>query len=321
VTRNINGSIRMRNGSTSKFIINCDFPMSKALKILSFLVNLFRNFPRQVLRRDIKLIRLANSKFVAEKILTTFDRTQSPSRNLSNLFWETLNLKQVSIELNNQIRALEIGCGSARYSRYFSRTNLDFEYTGIDVVKHAKWDELTNPRIITRINTYLDFNKFVSESNFIFTQSAAEHFEDDALFFKSVDEYCLNSSNPTISVHLVPPAAALFNYLWHGIRQYPISSINVIAGRKSNNKQTFLMTLGGPKSNRIHRNFITIPTLLRNKDFRALHPEKYFYEMSRSATADLSYTGYHQAAFYVLINCYNFNSKDISKLFKERCVA
>jgi len=230
-------------------------------------------------------------------------------------------LKQVSIELNNHIRTLEIGCGSARYSKYFSSTDLDFEYTGIDVVKDPKWEELTDPRIITKVDTYLAFNQFVSESNFIFTQSAAEHFEDDALFFKSVDEYCLNSNRPTISVHLVPPAAALFNYLWHGIRQYPISSINAIAGRKSDNKQTFLMTLGGPKSNRIHRKFITLPTLLLNKDFRVLHPKKYFDEMSRSATSDLSYTGYHQAAFYVLINCYNFNAKDISKLFKERCVA
>jgi hypothetical protein len=257
---------------------------------------------------------------MTKKIQTGFDRTQSPSRNLSNLFWEILNLRQISIELNDQIRALEIGCGSARYSRYFSSTDLDFEYTGIDVVRDAKWSELRDPRIFTDVDTYLAFDQFVKESNFIFTQSAAEHFEDDAFFFKSVDEYCLNNSRPTMSVHLVPPSAALLNYLWHGIRQYPISSINAIAGRKSNNKQTFLMTLGGPKSNRVHRKFITIPTLLLHKDFRALQPEKYLNEMSRAAIGDLSYKGYHRAAFYVLINCYNFNAEDISKIFKERCV-
>lgn len=310
----------MNKGSSSKFIINCDFPLSKTSKVLSFTTNFLRNIPRQALRRDITVIRLTISKYVTKKIQTDFDRNQSPSRNLSNLFWEILNLKQVSIELNSQIRALEIGCGSARYSRYFSSTDLDFEYTGIDVVKDAKWNELTDPRIITKVDTYLAFNQFVRESNFIFTQSAAEHFEDDAYFFKSVDEYCLNNSKPTISVHLVPPSAALLNYLWHGIRQYPISSINAIAGRKSHIKQTFLMTLGGPKSNRVHRKFITIPTLLLKKDFRALHPEKYFSEMSRAAAKDLRYKGCHRAAFYVLINCYNFDAKDISKLFKESCV-
>jgi hypothetical protein len=65
---------------------------------------------------------------------------QSPSRILSNVFWEKIRWDYVKTCLNGEIRAIEIGCGSGRYGKKISKITKIKSYTGVDIAYSSEWN-------------------------------------------------------------------------------------------------------------------------------------------------------------------------------------
>ena len=71
---------------------------------------------------------------------------QTPSRVLSNLFWLNLPAAAIREELQ-EIRLLDIGCGSGRYFNVLDKKLGGVQgYTGIDVQRNALIDNLEKDR-------------------------------------------------------------------------------------------------------------------------------------------------------------------------------
>lgn len=94
--------------------------------------------------------------FSEESLLTKFSSTQSPSRNLSNYFWNEIDFESISESLGGPINVLEIGCGTGRYSDIFKRNNSFQSYTGIDIASSNDWKVYQSNAVQFFQDTYLN---------------------------------------------------------------------------------------------------------------------------------------------------------------------
>lgn len=301
----------MKNTSdTSPFNLNCDHDLSKLQKIISFVVNVIRNAPISTLSKNVEVICFEEDHNFQSELTTNLRLNQTPSRNLSNLFWRKINVEKISQVLDGAISVLEVGCGTGRYSDTFSERLVNFSYTGVDIVQHAQWKHISDPRIRFLQSDYLAYSSYLKNCNMIFTQSAVEHFRKDLDFFKTVSEYVESTGTKFVFINLVPPPSSLYCYLWHGIRQYPVRALNRIYATQPLDSKKILVKLGGPSTNRIHRKWITYPTLFLKRDIRSENPNGYGAAMIKSIIHDLKYMGVHRASFFALITLYNMSDEE-----------
>src|SRR5699024_10066314 len=101
------------------------------------------------------------------------------------------------------------------------------------------------------------------QPNLILSPSTSEHVQDDAGGFEPLHAYAMRAERPMLQVHLVPSAACVPLYLWHGYRQYTPRSLSRLTSRGADSSSRLVVRLGGPACNALHFSYVTWPVLLR----------------------------------------------------------
>jgi SAM-dependent methyltransferase len=227
----------------------------------------------------------------------------SPARRLCDLFWLELPWERIAMALGGQINAVEIGCGTGRYGELLRRcAGVSLRrYLGVDLTPHPEWASL-------KVRGSFDFAvadaarvaEHLAGANFIITQSALEHFEEDLTFFRHVAAYVNAQPGPVLQAHLVPSAACLGTFPFHGVRQYTPRTVSAVTRLYGPETRRTLYALGSSRCNRVHREWITLPRLLRRRDLRKERPDAYDRAVREAIHADAAHpTG--AAAFYALV--------------------
>ena len=154
----------------------------------------------------------------------------------------------------------------------------------------------------------------LKNKNFLFTQSAVEHFEDDKLFFSNVQNYINQQEKPFLQIHLAPSSYCLWKYLMHGYRQYSFSTICKLYDILWKNEQFFSFSLGGKNCNYLQIKYITFPMVLGLKDKREKDFKTYKIDLEKAIKKDLKVLDPKNGSFYALVI---FSNKNVPKtLFK-----
>lgn len=236
-------------------------------------------------------------------------QSSSPSRTLSNLFWE--NLPWGSIQKNlKSISIFDTGCGSGGYYSILQHaSNGKIQtYHGVDVYRHKNWDASNLPPQKTfsqfsgkNISMYIP-----SSTNFFMSQSAIEHFQNDSHYFQEIKKFIdQHPERPIIQVHLFPSPACMKLYGRHGYRQYTPRTISKLT-RLFSQSQSFLFALGGPNCNQVHNEFITKPQFAEETDGRQTKPTEYLDALSQAINDDNALSSKTDPSFWALVICSNW---------------
>jgi SAM-dependent methyltransferase len=299
-----------RPASTSAHRLNADGKLSRAERILWMLYNLFNNsFPRVSLDSKLNEAMFSLTEQQLSAMWGGIASTASPARALCDLFWTHLPWGIISNELGS-ITALEVGCGSGTYGRLLNALlgeSLE-RYIGVDIKADAQWSGYSiDPRFSFDVGSARESGKFLPGCNLIFTQSALEHFEEDLVYFDQVSQYVLRSGHPILQVHLIPSAACMTTFPWHGVREYTPRKLSRITRLFGSETEKCLFSLGGAACNRTHRKFITWPNLRRGIDLRHAENSRYRHCLRSAILNDFHGTG-RKPAFYALALASNFNN-------------
>ena len=294
----------MPAASTSFHRLNADRHLGKPAQVAYFFFNWLNNlFPYVNVDRE-----LAIRDFREASLDTYWDRLApdaSPSRKLSDLFWLTLPWDAIRAELGD-IHLLDVGCGRGDYvPRLLSWAQGHIgSYTGTDVQEYDTWKvhQAHDSRIRFYRSDVADFRRTVPDrANFLMSQSAIEHFDEDLRFFAQVRGFVLKSRRNMLQVHLCPSQACLRLYLLHGVRQYTPRTISKMARLFLSDGYAVLYRLGGRACNRLHYEFITKPLLIqRVGDLRKLRPEEYVRRSSEAMSTDMTRPN-RSPAFYAMV--------------------
>jgi hypothetical protein len=297
----------MKRNSTSRYNLNADFGLSFLGMVKWMLFNYLNNRGgNELIDSRVKISKFRVSNF---DNWNQVDLMASPSRRLCDFFWLNLKWDTIISDLGAPLNAIEIGCGSGVYGRLIENhigNNLCF-YRGIDINEHNDWAELRkNPKFQFIQSNAASVENDLVGTNFIFTQSGLEHFEEDLTFFKQVANYVENVDHPIIQIHLVPSRACISTYPWHGFRQYTNASISEVTQLFSNNSEFEWISLGGEACNRVHRKFITFPIYTKRGDLRRKFNKQYNEELKKAITMDNESKSEIVSSFAVLIIRSNF---------------
>ena len=287
--------------SSSLHRINADRPLSRVQRQLYMLFNGANNFFGHAGVDKSLQIR----EFDSVEVDDYWDRlypTSSPSRKLSDLFWMTLPWADIKNELG-EIKVLDIGCGTGDYGQRlqeYSENNIS-RYAGVDVKANARWEELTHE------NAGFQFTQVDSSvlpipegTTFIMSQSAIEHVEEDLSYFEQMRDYVVAQGSSVLQVHLVPAAACLKTYGYHGVRQYTPRTVSKLTRLFSDFSYTVLVGLGGRECNNMHLEYITRPLRRGLKDQRMERTDEYESGLYHAIKADMA-RPQKSPAFYALI--------------------
>jgi SAM-dependent methyltransferase len=230
--------------------------------------------------------------------------TPSPSRALSNLFWLHLPWEAMERELGG-LRVLDLGCGSGKYAQHFQKWSGGriIQYTGLDQRAHPRWAELStnNPSINFVVGDIERLGRHIpADTTLIVSQSAIEHVGDDARCFDALHEFAAAANRPLAQVHLMPSAACLSLYLWHGYRQYTPRTLSSLSRPFAGADRT-IVRLGGAACNRLHWQYVTWPLLIRRiGDLRDQRPAEYRRALEDAVVEDMR-SPHPSPSFYALI--------------------
>jgi SAM-dependent methyltransferase len=184
------------------------------------------------------------------------------------------------------LHVLDLGCGSGQYGvrlQGWSGGRIA-RYAGVDLQPHPGWTALSasHPFLAFRTGSVEDLDRFITpDANLVVSQSTLEHVGDDLACFDHLHAAAHARGQPMLQIHLVPSAACLPLYLWHGYRQYTPRTLSAITSRFADCSERWLVRLGGTACNRLHARWITRPLLLTRTDRRDIDPIEY-----RQAVAD-----------------------------------
>ena len=289
--------------SSSGHALNGDRRLSKFDRVHWLLVNWMNNTrPTSDLDPSLELARFhtGNAALHWSKI----DSLASPSRGLCDLFWLSLPWQRIATELDGSVGALEVGCGTGRYGTLVQNCLGDAfgGYVGLDVTRRAEWDDhRSNPKIELICADSGSTAEYLAGANLIITQSALEHFEQDLTFFRQIAAHVAAADRPIVQIHLIPSAACLTTFPWHGVRQYTPRTISRITGLFGAETSKRLYSLGSAACNRLHRSYITYPWLLGKGDRRREQSAAYDRELRQAIWQDDIAPKRHEASFYALV--------------------
>lgn len=242
----------------------------------------------------------------------------SPSRQLSHMFWETIDWEKLSYSLKNKINILDIACGAGHYGYRYKRLSKEWfdNYTGLDIYRDEHFPNEFNHIIDNAENAYLH----IKNHNLICSQSGLEHIEYDFVVLDRITNILCKNKKPFVQVHLVPAFASLFLYLWHGWRQYSKKNLGTISKllRNSHNVNIKIIPIGGWRSFYSHMRYITIPnflsTIIRRPNDWNIEGSKSLAKIRASVFHDRNSKGKIPSFWAVVIS-----SKDITveNLFKK----
>ena len=145
---------------------------------------------------------------------------QSPSRLLTECFLAEMLPKLLPAR---PIEVLEIGCGSGSMVKRLSGLGVSGHYIGLDIGNSFSADKEPVPGFTVGFRQ-VDAHLYAPSSpiDLMISVSALEHIPDDARLVARLSG-AMNAGG--VQVHVVPSAAALWTYLWHGYRQYTPRSL------------------------------------------------------------------------------------------------
>ncbi len=238
---------------------------------------------------------------------SSIDATASPARRLSDFFWLSLPWQRIASELGGVVRVLEVGCGSGRYGTVLERClgPAYASYLGVDMTPHPQWSQQeTNPEAEVRLRADSGTAAAASRRHeFRLTVSSADSriLRRDFAFFNDIAEHLKVRQAPLIQVHLMPSAACLTTFLWHGVRQYTprtVSRITKLFGAETVKRLYFL---GSAACNRVHRRYITYPWLLGRSDPGGDRRAEYERDLRRALHEDEVAPRANEACFHALV--------------------
>lgn len=246
--------------SSSIHLINGDYFLTHIQKLLWIIANLICN-----VRLSYNAFNLQTFQFNSNKLdIRVLDSNNTPSRNLCNLFWSTIDLTKL-IPLGydkNGLRVLEIGCGSGRYFQLLLNYNPKISYVGIDKVASKDWNKFNNSLNAQFFEDSAEnLAEYLKNVDVVITQSSLEHIEADLDVFQNLKEYAITSGRKFISINLVPSPVYIALAPFHGIRQYGRNSIDKICRTVGSEAQVDCFLLGGPHTTLLHFKSITWPSL------------------------------------------------------------
>lgn len=287
--------------SSSIHVINADRELDTIKKIQYFILNFICN-----LKCKVRIVNYSTKKFSPtedqiDSHLKSLSEPQSPSRILSNIFWESIDWSFVNETLQGEIRAIEVGCGSGRYGRKISQLTQIQSYMGVDIANSPDWNSNSESNFDYVLGSYEEFDSIVDNQNLVITQSALEHFENDLKFFRLIGDYARSVTFPVLSIHLLPSPAGLFKFLLHGIRQYNKRSISNLLSSASPTNYAVLYSLGGMRSNFFHFVSITLRSLILRKWIVSQEIESYKVKVQRPLVIDSKRYSSRCPSFYALV--------------------
>ena len=307
--------IKFLNLLDNIYMLNGDDKLNIFQKFIWLTSNFFNNIDLKIRKDSFWKNLNINSKSI-NFLLSKTDDLSSPSRKLCDVFWHNLPWNDLSKIFGGKIKSVEIGCGRGRYGKILEKLIDNFSYLGCDVKSYPEWKLRSNKNITFKSLNSDNVLDVINNKNFLFTQSAVEHFKNDYLFFKNIQDYVNKSSKPFLQIHLLPSSFCLWKYLMHGYRQYSTNKISKLYQSLWKKENFIAIALGGKKSNYIHLNYITIPMVLGKVDKRKKVEKKYKIESENAIKEDLKIFNPKSASFYALIIFSNLElSKNILKKF------
>ena len=242
---------------------------------------------------------------ISEAQWQNLNQTSSPSRKLSDLFWETLPWPIINKELGS-IQFVDCGCGGGSYGpKLLDWCNTEnARYLGIDATFSNHWQDLTNldqKLQFLQVDANTVAKHLPEKANLFVSQSAIEHFDDDLIFFSTLKHFIIRNKRPTVQILLFPSSACLLLYLLHGVRQYTPRTVSNITGLFGAFSYAVLYRLGGKACNSLHYDFITWPLLIKKAgDLRQSQTNEYDQRL-RKATQDDMLRPQSSPAFWALV--------------------
>ena len=289
-------------------MLNGDEKLNILQKIFWILINFIRNFDfKKIDKTYWKNLNLNDQDL--ENSTHKINFLSSPSRVCCDLFWYNLPWGKISNVLGDNVNAIEVGCGTGRYGNLLGDLIKNFNYLGCDINKKKIWDTRTKPNIKFKVINSDHIYDELKQKNFLFTQSAVEHFENDFLFFKNIQTFIKSTKKPFLQIHLLPSTFCLWKYLTHGYRQYSTSKISELYNTFWKNEFFIACSLGGKNCNIQHIVDITIPMITKRTDYRKKSPKKYKARLKNSISKDLKILNPKRASFYALFIFSNLNKE------------
>jgi hypothetical protein len=289
--------------SSSGHVINGDRRLSKLDRIRWICLNWLNNRRANSDLDDVlEIARFANSD--SGSLWAKIDAGVSPSRRLGDLFWLSLPWKRIASALHGSVQAVEVGCGSGKYGLLVQQCLREAfaGYVGVDVSPHPDWDlHRVDPRFHFVRASSEDVQQHLGDANLIITQSALEHFEQDLTFFEQIADYVARANRPLIQFHLMPSAACLSTFPWHGVRQYTPRTVSLITRLFGAETSKRLYFLGSSECNRLHRRYITYPQFLGRGDRRQANLAQYDRELRQAVQHDDRAPRTSEACFLALV--------------------
>ena len=293
-------------------MLNGDEKLNILQKIFWMLINFIRNFNLKKIDKTYwKNLNLNDQDL--ESTIHKINFLSSPSRVCCDLFWYNLPWDKISNVLGDNVNAIEVGCGTGRYGNLLGDLIKNFNYLGCDINKKKIWDTRTKPNINFKVINSDHIYDELKQKNFLFTQSAVEHFENDFLFFKNIHTFIKSTKKPFLQIHLLPSTFCLWKYLTHGYRQYSTSKISELYNTFWKNEFFIAFSLGGKNCNIQHIVDITIPMITKRTDYRTKSPKNYKARLKNSISKDLKIFNPKRASFYALFIFSNINKEKIFK--------
>jgi SAM-dependent methyltransferase len=222
-------------------------------------------------RRIVYLLRNAavNLASLASPLATQAFRDSGPALSLSSpaRYWcdEFLARELPRLLPPGEVSVLEIGCGSGSLCRRLSEMGYCGRYVGIDVghrFDRSPVQGFDAAFVNADVASWRPDERF----DLVISVSVLEHVEADARVIDAMRGWLRPGG---LQVHLVPAAAGLFLYLWHGWRQY---NRRAVAQRFP---KATVWRLGGIVSFSVHFFCITVGELLLPLRLRSRFPHIY----------------------------------------------